>query len=193
MAARVCVTIPAVRGCFTSPDTMGHATSSTARGHVTSPSVLITGLLPKGLIDSCLSTKRFHHYNRPKQKWWFQKLTTAGKILTVQTLYAEPSRKYFLHCRLTACFTFIWCPTLCLILSFFRLLFQLPSCLLACLALMALCVTMDRDEPVMLAASTMSMSLQVKQATSLWREALRAKKNSWETPASKAPRTGPIQ
>lgn len=70
---------------------------------------------------------------------------------------------------------------------------QLPSCLFACLALMAFCVTVDRDDPVMLAVSTMSMSLQVKQATSLWREALRAKKNSWEIPASKAPRSGPIQ
>lgn len=70
---------------------------------------------------------------------------------------------------------------------------QLFSCLLACLALMAFCVTVDSDDPVMLAVSTISMSLQVRHATSFWREALRAKKNSWDTPASIEPSTGPIQ
>lgn len=70
---------------------------------------------------------------------------------------------------------------------------QLFSCLLACLALMAFCVTVDSDDPVMLVVSTISMSLQVRHATSFWREALRAKKNSWDTPASIAPSTGPIQ
>lgn len=58
---------------------------------------------------------------------------------------------------------------------------------------MAFCVTVDSDDPVMLAVSTISMSLQVKQATSFWREALRAKKKSWDIPASMAPSTGPIQ
>lgn len=70
---------------------------------------------------------------------------------------------------------------------------QLLSCLLACLALMAFCVTVDSDDPVMLAVSTISMSLQVRHATSFCLEALRAKKNSWDTPASIAPSTGPIQ
>lgn len=80
----------------------------------------------------------------------------------------------------------------CLRLAFFL---QLLSCLLACLALMAFwfCVTVDSDDPVMLVVSTISMSLHVRHATSFWRDALCAKKNSWDTPASTAPSTGPIQ
>lgn len=74
-----------------------------------------------------------------------------------------------------------------------RLAPQLASALLACLALMAFWVTVDRDDPVMLAVSTISMSLQERQATSFWREALRAKRKSWDTPASMAPTTGPNQ
>lgn len=70
---------------------------------------------------------------------------------------------------------------------------QLLSCLLACLALMAFWVTVDSDDPVMLAVSTISMSLQERQATSFWRDALRAKRKSWDTPASIAPTTGPNQ
>lgn len=70
---------------------------------------------------------------------------------------------------------------------------QLLSCLLACLALAAFWVTVDRDDPVMLAVSTISMSLQERHATSFWRDAPRAKKKSWETPAKTAPITGPNQ
>lgn len=45
----------------------------------------------------------------------------------------------------------------------------------------------------MLAVSTISMSLQERQATSFWREALRAKRKSWDMPARMAPTTGPNQ
>lgn len=45
----------------------------------------------------------------------------------------------------------------------------------------------------MLTASTISMSLQVMQATNFSLEALEAKKNSYETPASTEPSIGPIQ
>ena len=105
----------------------------------------------------------------------------------------EAGSTQLMGCRLCIIKTAVSLQHVCV--SRIRLFLQLLSCLLACLALMAFwfCVTVDSDDPVMLVVSTISMSLHVRHATSFWRDALRAKKNSWDAPARTAPSTGPIQ